>query len=48
VPVDPGGGRVDPALLVAAHADDDAALNAFLLALGGHRAYQRETDPPRV
>ncbi|MBA5638585.1 catalase [Duganella sp. LX20W] len=48
LPVDSGSARSDPALLVAAHANDDATLNAFLVALAGHRAYQRETDPPRV
>ncbi|HVY08138.1 MAG TPA: catalase [Burkholderiales bacterium] len=48
IPATLPGGEGDPGLLVFdAHAKDDA-LPAFVDALGKHRHYQRETDPPAV
>ena len=43
----PGSGA-DPGLIVAKEGQDSAALAAFLAALGRHRVFARETDPPRV
>jgi catalase len=40
-------GKADPGLLVA-DAVDDAASAAFIQALGRHRHFERETDPPLV
>jgi catalase len=41
----PGGGP-DPGLIVAEDATE--AISAFITALGKHRHFERETDPPRV
>jgi catalase len=42
-------GRPDPGLVVADAAKSvDGALDAFVAALGRHRVFERETDPPRV
>jgi catalase len=40
----------DPGLIVGAEDDGDidTALTAFERALGRHRAFERESDPPRV
>ena len=39
-------GRADPGLLIGKTAQH--AINDFIVALGKHRHYERETDPPRV
>ena len=41
-------GSDDPGLIIGTAAKPDAALDAFKLALAGHRAFARETDPPLV
>ena len=41
-------GSADPGLVIGAAAGADAALDKFKLALAGHRAFARETDPPAV
>ncbi|NNG22189.1 catalase [Telluria aromaticivorans] len=41
-------GSADPGLLIGDAAGADAALDKFKLALAGHRAFARETDPPMV
>jgi catalase len=38
----------DPGLIVGAEDDVDVALTSFEDALGKHRAFERETNPPRV
>jgi catalase len=49
VPDGNGPVAADPGLLVFADgASRDAALAAFVSALGQHRHFERETDPPRV
>ena len=41
-------GSDDPGVILAATADAAGAFDAFSGALGGHRAFLRETDPPLV
>ena len=41
-------GKPDPAVIVAASGDVVKAVAAFKKALAAHRAFARETDPPRV
>jgi catalase len=41
-------GQADPGLVVAEAGGVDAALQAFVAALGRHRVFERETDPPLV
>jgi len=41
-------GSPDPALIGAEGEDLPQAISAFKTALGSHRSYARETDPPRV
>ena len=41
-------GEADPGLLIGASDDAATAIEAFFEAVGLHRHYQRETDPPRV
>jgi catalase len=41
-------GAADPGLLLGQAGQLDTALDAFKLALAGHRAFARETDPPAV
>jgi catalase len=41
-------GQVDHAVLIAGEASIDACLNKFKNALAAHRAFSRESDPPRV
>jgi catalase len=41
-------GSPDPALVGTDASDLDAAYSAFKQALSGHRAFERETDPPMV
>ncbi|MEO6236714.1 MAG: catalase, partial [Vicinamibacterales bacterium] len=41
-------GKPDLALIVAAAANAGQAIEAFITALGAHRNFARETDPPRV
>ena len=41
-------GSNDPGMIIAAAADSAGAFDAFVAALGGHRAFARETDPPIV
>jgi catalase len=48
IPVELSTGDADPGLLLYAHEELDAACEAFVLALGKHRHFQRETDPPVV
>ena len=42
------GAPADPGLLVEASGDVTAALARFIKAMGRHRHYERETDPPAV
>jgi catalase len=41
-------GKPDPAIIVAPSGDAVKAVAAFKKALAAHRAFVRETDPPRV
>jgi catalase len=41
-------GQPDTGLVVAEAGGVDAALERFVAALGRHRVFERETDPPRV
>ncbi len=41
-------GDDDPGVIVGSGGNPDAALTAFVAALGRHRAFERETDPPTV
>jgi catalase len=41
-------GEADPGLVVVAADDVDEGIEAFIAALGKHRHFERETDPPRV
>jgi catalase len=40
-------GHADPGLLLV-EGDDSAGITAFIAAIGKHRHFERETDPPRV
>ena len=48
IPASLPSGKADPGLVVGAKNDADAAIEAFVTALGKHRHFERETDPPRV
>ncbi|MNN09148.1 Catalase C [compost metagenome] len=48
VPVTLPDGKPDPAIIVAPSGDLAKAVAAFKKALAAHRAFARETDPPRV
>ncbi|MDN2716078.1 catalase [Janthinobacterium sp. SUN120] len=48
VPVTLPDGKPDPAIIVAPSGDVVKAVAAFKKALAAHRAFARETDPPRV
>ena len=48
VPAELAGGVPDPGLLLFPGSDVSAATTAFIGALQKHRAFERETDPPRV
>ena len=48
VPVTLPDGKPDPAIIVAPAGDVVKAVAAFKKALAAHRAFARETDPPRV
>ena len=48
IPRELASGEVDPGLLCRAGEETDAALSAFIQALGKHRHFERETDPPRI
>nr|MBA2350519.1 catalase [Burkholderiales bacterium] len=41
-------GEADPGLVLASSDDVDEAIDDFILALGKHRHFERETDPPVV
>ncbi len=41
-------GEADPGLLVFGTDDNGEAVEAFIAALTKHRAFERETDPPRI
>ena len=41
-------GAADPGLVIGAENDVNAAIEDFVTALGKHRHFERETDPPRV
>ena len=41
-------GEADPGLVFADADDVEAGIDAFVTALGQHRHFARETDPPRV
>jgi catalase len=41
-------GEADPGLVLVAADDVDDGIEAFIAALGKHRHFERETDPPRV
>jgi catalase len=41
-------GKPDPGLLIFGTDDLDDAVESFIAALSKHRAFERETDPPRV
>jgi len=45
VPADVDDERDDPALILTADAQEPGALDAFMAALGGHRAFGRESEP---
>jgi len=47
IPAQLPDGSADPGLLMAAAGDDDLATR-FIVALGRHRHFERETDPPMV
>ncbi|WP_285817168.1 catalase [Janthinobacterium kumbetense] len=48
MPVTLPDGKPDPAIIVAPSGDVAKAVAAFKKALAAHRAFARETDPPRV
>ena len=48
IPAQLPSGEPDPGLIVAAAGDGKAALKSFVTALGAHRSFERETDPPLV
>ena len=48
IPVTLPDGKPDPAIIVAPSADVVKAVAAFKKVLAAHRAFARETDPPRV
>jgi catalase len=48
IPAELPSGRPDPACLRAPADGVERAMASFIKALAGHRAYDRETDPPLV
>lgn len=48
IPPNLPSGDADPGLLRYSGERSDEALREFILALGKHRHFARETDPPRV
>ncbi|MEG0879999.1 MAG: hypothetical protein RSH52_01880 [Janthinobacterium sp.] len=48
IPASLPDGKPDPAIIVAPSGDVVKAVAAFKKALAAHRAFARETDPPRV
>lgn len=48
IPTTLPSGAADPGLIVGADDNVDQAIGDFITALGQHRHFERETDPPRV
>jgi catalase len=48
IPASLPSGVADPGLVIGAKADAPAAIADFVTALGKHRHFERESDPPRI
>ena len=48
VPMSLDSGEPDPGLLLSPSHDAEAAGDTFVRAMGRHRHFERETDPPRI
>jgi catalase len=48
IPASLPSGGADPGLVIGATADARAAIDDFVTALGKHRHFERESDPPRI